>query len=130
MRQKDRKARRVFATTVKSGCKWHFRATPGSSFLPGKLELYLVPLLRGRCCQRLKNKDITKLKTLRARNDFSHKKAAKAFQCQEIWKKRQRKETLKRPSSFPLEVTAWTRGPQIVTYSQQSLELIFPNPRC
>lgn len=25
---------------------------------------------------------------------------------------------------------AWTRGPQIVTYSQESLGLIFPNPRC
>lgn len=63
LRQKDRKTRKVFATTVKSECRELFRATSGPSFRPEKLELYRVPLLRGECCRRLKDKDITELKT-------------------------------------------------------------------
>lgn len=78
VRQKEWKARRVFATTVKSECKWHFRTTPESSFLPGNLQLYRVPLLRGGCCQRLKNKDITKLK-IWGQETISAQKSSKGF---------------------------------------------------
>lgn len=33
----------------------------------------------------------------------------------------------KRLNSFPWEITAWIRGPQIVIYSHESLEIISPN---
>lgn len=84
-------------------------------FSLGKFAFYKVPSGEGLGPPEAKEERLSLAKKNARRKQSSATKIAMVFQCQGNLQEKTEDGDQGRPKPFPLEMTAWSRGPQIVT---------------